>query len=268
MATATPWPPGPWPAAWRVCFAGYGPRRRWGKAARRPGEPCGPEARGGGTRACTGAVCGVRRRHSPTTTAAFRRRRRGFCAGKGMGRRRRSRGSSPCSRIGRRWTESRRSTAGGGARREHQWRPVMAARFRTGNGTAELGKSWNRCGARRSGLGCEESSGGGGVWPVRRRRRHCSTRLRPSSRRTKGGENGLGHRDGISTARAAVESNGAATRGHKRRERRRAVPSRREAERGKRRDAGDGSLVIRPKFRMFFCKLNFSLFSWPQMKNF
>jgi len=118
--------------------------------------------------------------------AAFRRRRRGFCAGKGMGRRRRSRGSSPCSRIGRRWTGSRRSTAGGGARREHQWRPVMAARFRPGNGTAELGKRWNRCGARRSGLGCEESSGGGGVWPVRRRRRHCSTRLRPSSRRTKG----------------------------------------------------------------------------------
>jgi len=162
--------------------------------------------------------------------AEFQRRRRGFRAGKGMGRRR-SRGSSPCSRIRRRWTGSRRSTAGGGARREHQWRPVMAARFRTGNGTAELGKSWNRCGARRSGLGCEESSGGGGVWPVRRRRRHCSTRLRPSSRRTKGGENGIGHRDWISTARAVVESNGTVTRRHKHREWRRAAPSRRETER-------------------------------------
>ena len=120
----------------------------------------------------------MRRRHSPATTAA---RRRSDAGGAGF-----ARGSSPCSRIGRRWTGSRRSTAGGGARREHQWRPVMAARFRPGNGTAELGKSWNRCGARRSGLGCEELSGGGGVWPVRRRRRHYSTRLRPSSRRTKG----------------------------------------------------------------------------------
>ena len=69
------------------------------------------------------------------------------------------------------------------------------------------------------------------VWPVRRRRRHCSTRLRPSSRRTKGGENGIGHRDWISTARAVVESNGAATRRHKHREWRRAAPSRRETER-------------------------------------
>jgi len=43
-----------------------------------------------------------------------------------------------------------------------QWR----ARFRLGNGTAKLGKRWSRCGARRSGLGCEESSGGGGVWPT------------------------------------------------------------------------------------------------------
>jgi hypothetical protein len=33
-------------------------------------------------------------------------------------------------------------------------------------------------------------------------------------------------------------------------------------------DGGDGSLVIRSKFKIFFCKLNFSPFSWPQMKNF
>ena len=50
----------------------------------------------------------------------------------------------------------------------------------------------------------------------------------------RGGENGIGHRDWISTARAAVESNGAATRGYKHRERRRAVPSRRETEREER----------------------------------
>ena len=34
------------------------------------------------------------------------------------------------------------------------------------------------------------------------------------------------------------------------------------------RDGSEGSFVIRAKFKIFFCKLNFSLFSWPQMKNF
>jgi len=44
------------PAAWRAWFAGDGPRRQRGRAARRPGEPCGPEARGGGARARAGAL--------------------------------------------------------------------------------------------------------------------------------------------------------------------------------------------------------------------
>ena len=129
---------------------------------------------------------------------------------------------------------------------------------RVGIGAGQDEAAWgakNRAGA--AGFGRCDTGGGTA--------RLSSARARGERRE---GENGLGHRDGISTARAAVESNGAATRGHKRRERRRAVPSRREAERGKRRDAGDGSLVIRPKFRMVFCKLDFSLFSWPQMKNF
>ena len=33
------------------------------------------------------------------------------------------------------------------------------------------------------------------------------------------------------------------------------------------RDGGEDSFVIRAKFKIFFCKLNFSPFSWPQMKN-
>ena len=64
-------------------FCRLRPRRRWGKAARRLEEPCGPEARGGGTRACTGAVRGVRRRHSPATTAARRRSNAGGARNRG-----------------------------------------------------------------------------------------------------------------------------------------------------------------------------------------
>ena len=54
-----PWPPEPWPAAWRAWCTGDGPRRRRGKAAQRPGEPCGPEACGGSAWARAGAARGV-----------------------------------------------------------------------------------------------------------------------------------------------------------------------------------------------------------------
>ena len=85
VAATTPWPPGPWPAAWRAWLAGDGPRQRRVRAARRPGEPCGPEARGGGARARTGAARGVLQRHSPATTAA---RQRSDGGGAGIGQER------------------------------------------------------------------------------------------------------------------------------------------------------------------------------------
>ena len=89
-----------------------------------------------------------------------------------------------------------------------------------GQGEAAWGAK-NRAGA--AGFGRCDAGGGTA--------RLGSARARGERR---GGENGIGHRDWISTARAAVESNGTVTRGHKRRERRRVVPSWRETEREER----------------------------------
>ena len=54
-----------------------------------------------------------------------------------------------------------------------------------GNCSNGLGEDWRSCGARLGGLGRAESGRDGEGWPERRRRRLCSARLRPSSRRTK-----------------------------------------------------------------------------------
>jgi hypothetical protein len=54
-----------------------------------------------------------------------------------------------------------------------------------GNGSNGLAEDWRSCGARLGGLGRAESGRDGEGWPERCRRRLCSARLRPSSRRTK-----------------------------------------------------------------------------------
>ena len=61
-----------------------------------------------------------------------------------------------------------------------------------------------------------------------------------------------------------VDLAGGAARGR----RRRRTPSRRETERGREGDGGEGSSVINSKFKILVCKLNFSPYSKGQMKNF
>ena len=58
VAATTPWPPGPWPAAWRAWLAGDGPRQRRGRAARRPAGLGGANTASGAARNYTGAARG------------------------------------------------------------------------------------------------------------------------------------------------------------------------------------------------------------------
>ena len=123
-------PPAAWPAGggrgWPAARGALRPRglRRWRLGLRRSSPRCAPAAQLGG--------------HGGA--AVFRRRRRSDRRGKGSGRMRGSRESSPRARIGRR-------TAGEGARRRgaelgeddnggRRWR----AWFRPGNGEIGLGK--------------------------------------------------------------------------------------------------------------------------------
>ena len=157
MATATPWPPEPWPAAWRAWLTGDGPRRRRGKAGRRPGESCGPEARGGGAlaraeaaAACAGGTARQLRRRGGVPTAVVPE-----SSGREV---RKGEESTRKLTVGfNRAEKGRKTRIDGGA---ELWRPTMVAAaaqgpIRPGKGLNELVDGWRRWRVRLIGLGHE-----------------------------------------------------------------------------------------------------------------
>ena len=230
MATATPWPPEPWPAAWRAWLTGDGPRRRRGKAGRRPGESCGPEARGGGALARAEAAAA--------------------CAG-GTARQLRRRGGVPTAvvpessgREVRKGEESTRKLTAGFNRAE------KGRKTRIDGGRSFGGQQWRRRPADGPGRwrrGSGASLGGGDPVPVvgwadggRRVALHGGVRAAAlmeaggaSGRASRGPRNSArseGEREeaktNLATSTATTGLNGGggrrrATRGHRRRERRR-----------------------------------------------